>query len=262
MALKNVRQTCSICGQPAPVGGRLCTACRAALKRARDTTVSEAIAPPRTARKLPRFPVTAAAVPVDAPATTKARSGPRLSWAIGAACLVAVGIVWFIHSHDEAGAAASRAPDAERQDAAEAVPGEADDVPVPMTPLAVAVPDAGRPQAPASRERLDPRTMPSSIAVPRPAAKAPPAPPPEPPPDVAPVPELPPPMPPREVVAQAPPPKPPPDRWQQLAAKIEQCQGNVFVRTYCQESLRIEHCEGYWGRVAPCPAKAERLYGN
>ena len=33
---------------------------------------------------------------------------------------------------------------------------------------------------------------------------------------------------------------------------------DVIARTVCQESLRIEQCEGYWGRVAPCPARPER----
>jgi hypothetical protein len=36
----------------------------------------------------------------------------------------------------------------------------------------------------------------------------------------------------------------------------------VIARTVCQESLRIEQCEGYWGRVAPCPARQDREYGN
>jgi hypothetical protein len=65
------------------------------------------------------------------------------------------------------------------------------------------------------------------------------------------------------VVAQAPAPKPVPDRWQRLGDSLARCPANdVVARTVCQETLRLEQCEGYWGRVAPCPARPEREYGN
>ncbi len=247
---------CSICGQPALAGGRLCAACRAALKRARDTTVSEGMPSSRMPRKLPVLHSATPDAPFAVPAAGSRRHGPRLSWAIGAACVVAAGIVWFIHSHDEAGASATRLTDVET---AEAI--EASEAPLAQAPLAAIVPEPARPQPPVAREPLDPRSMPSSIAVPRPVAKPPAMTPVEPPPVVVPEPE-PPPLPAPVVVARAPPPRAAPDRWQVLADKIEQCQGNMFTRVFCQESLRLEHCEGYWGRVPPCPAKVEREHGN
>jgi hypothetical protein len=65
------------------------------------------------------------------------------------------------------------------------------------------------------------------------------------------------------VVAQAPAPKPVQDRWNRLADALDRCPADdVIARTVCQESLRIEQCEGYWGRVAPCPARQDRDYGN
>jgi len=244
---------CSICGQPALVGGRLCAACRAALKRARDTTVSEGIPSPRTPRKLPVLRSATRDAPFPLPAAGSRRRGPRLSWAIGAACVVAAGIVWFIHSHDEAGASATRLTEVESAEAIEA--------PLALAPLPAIVPEPARPQPHVAREPLDPRSMPSSIAVPRPAAKPPAVVPAEPPAVVVPEPG-PPPLPAPVVVASAPPPRAAPDRWQVLADRIEQCQGNMFTRVVCQESLRLEHCEGYWGRVPPCPAKVEREHGN
>ena len=65
------------------------------------------------------------------------------------------------------------------------------------------------------------------------------------------------------VVAQAPAPKPVQDRWHRLADALNRCPADdVIARTVCQESLRIDQCEGYWGRVAPCPARQDREYGN
>jgi hypothetical protein len=114
----------------------------------------------------------------------------------------------------------------------------------------------------AASHTLDTRTLPSSITMPRGRAETdalaataaqPIAPPP------APVVE--PPLPPPVVVAQVAA-RPTPDRWQRLATELERCPQDAFKRAVCQESLRIEHCEGHWGRVAACPAKVEREYGN
>lgn len=221
--------------------------------------MSEGIPPPRSPRKLPVLRPVAPDLPAVAPSAAPGQGGPRLSWAIGAASVVAIAIVWFVHSQDEAGAAATRGPEVEAVETVEA--GEAGNAPMGFTPLPAAGSEPVRAPPPVAREPLDPRSMPSSIAVPRPVAKASAVVPAEPPPVVVPVPE-PPPLPAPIVVARAPPPRAAPDRWQVLADKIEQCQGNMFTRVFCQESLRLEHCEGYWGRVAPCPAKEEREHGN
>ncbi len=254
---------CSICGQPATAGGRLCVPCRSALKRARDTTVSEVIVPVRRGRKRPMGPVvapTAAAAAAPAPETpaVAATRGPRLSWAIAAALAVAVGIGWFVYSHTDAGASAAKATVA--QDATgDPAQAAASDATAAQTPVQAALTAVDHPLPPV-HEPLDPRKMPSSIAVPRVAPSQPPAAPPPPPPVIA-APE-PPPAPAPVVVAQAPAPKAVPDRWQVLAEQLAACPADAFKRAVCQESLRIEHCEGYWGRVAPCPAKVERDYGN
>jgi hypothetical protein len=260
---RNSRLTkCSICGQPAVAGGRLCAPCRSALKRARDTTVSEGILPVRRGRKRP-MPAMAAA-PAEAvvePALLAAPRGPRLSWAIAAALIAASGIGWFIYSHSDAGAAASRYDALSQSSSAEAPIALPSDAPVTQVPVQAAFTAVDHPPAPGAREPLDPRRMPSSIAVPRTAPKEPPAAPPQALPPVIAAPE-PPPAPAPVVVAQAPAPKAVPDRWQRLSDQLAACPADPFKRAVCQESLRIEYCEGFWGRVPPCPAKAERDYGN
>jgi hypothetical protein len=64
------------------------------------------------------------------------------------------------------------------------------------------------------------------------------------------------------VLAPPAPARPPPDRWQRLADELARCPGDLVARSVCQQSLRLEHCEGAWGRVASCPAPVERDYGN
>lgn len=265
MPRKSSRLTkCSICGQPALTGGRLCAPCRSALKRARDTTVSEALPQAKRHRRLPALPKVATVAPPPEPApVARPAGGVRLSWAIGAACLVAVGIVWFIHTHDDAGAAAARSADAPVIDDASSSQAQAGEASVAQAPTPAAFTAADQPAAPAVREPINPRTMPSSIAVPRPVAREPAVPPEEMTPPVAvAVPEPPPPPPPPIVVAKAPAPKAVPDRWQRLTDQLAACPDEAFKRAVCQESLRIEYCEGFWGRVPPCPAKVEREYGN
>jgi len=76
--------------------------------------------------------------------------------------------------------------------------------------------------------------------------------------------EAPPPPEPAQVAVLAPPSpaRPPPDRWQRLADALARCPDDLIARSVCQQSLRLEHCDGAWGRVASCPAPVERDYGN
>lgn len=206
-------------------------------------------------RKLPRLRP-AAAVEAVAPARVSP-GGFRLSWAVGAALLVLSGIVWFVQSHDDSGAAAAHTSGAALTAESPVTASDADDAVEAPLPAVETKQVAAAPP----REPIDVHKLPSSIAVPRTVPKAAPAPSPEPvaPPPAAP---LPPPEPAPVVVAQAPAPKPVPDRWQRLAERLAACPPGLFERVYCQESLRLEHCDGYWGRVAPCPARVERDHGN
>jgi len=273
---------CAICRQPSVPGERLCAPCKSALKRARDTTVSEAILPTRRARRRPEridanvAPTLAGEAP-GAPLSTTMRAGWARRATAGAAALAALVAVagWLAHTRDPDRPISPRysvgAAEASTETVAAAASPDLRAVAVPPAPVAPATAPGSSERGP-DRPPIDPRTLPASIAVPR--APAPPAPEPVSPAGNPPVgrgiatdpalgafPPAPPPQP--VLVAQAPPPKPVPDRWQRLADALARCPANdVIARTVCQEALRLEQCEGYWGRVAPCPARPERDYGN
>ena len=261
---RRVRSTaCAICRQPTAAGDRLCAPCKSALKRARDSTVSEAILPTRRPRQRPATPEPAAeALPALAapPATWLARG----AWAALALGLVVASGVWLAQTRGNAGTIAPRYAVEGAQSGAEMIQAATTTpVPAPTTaPPAKAAPPVETPADEPSRPDL--RTLPASITMPRgngamvdtPAAPAPVAPA-APPASVVETP-LPPP-----VAVAAPVARPAPDRWQRLAAEIARCQaGDLIARTVCEESLRVEHCDGQWGRVAACPARPERDYGN
>ena len=259
---------CAICRQPATAGDRLCAPCRAALKRARDSTVSDAMMPKRRPRR--RVEAAPAAAPsASAIADPAATPAAQINWlargiAVSlAGALFVAGGVWLMHARSNAGTIAPRYSVAPPESSAETIAAAAATRPAPVAPVhADKAPSAVVDHDDASRT-LDPRALPSSITMPRGRAETdalaaaaltqPVAPPP------APVVEAP--LPPPVVVAQAQA-RPAPDRWQRLAAELERCPGETVRRALCQEALRIEHCEGHWGRVAACPAKVEREYGN
>jgi hypothetical protein len=265
MPRKDVRLTkCSICGQPALAGGRLCAPCRSALKRARDTTVSEGISPHRRARKRPPLPEANPPLAQAPPANAPRRWLARAAWAVAALGVFAGTGLWLAHTRGNAGMIAPRYSVAPPVSNGETIKAAASDASMAQAPAPAAFAASDRAGAPPLREPIDPRTMPSSIAVPRGGPSAPvplPQISPDPGPLTAVVPE-PPPAPPPVVVAQAPVPKAVPDRWQRLGEALAACPAETLKRSVCQESLRIEHCEGFWGRVAQCPARVEREYGN
>lgn len=267
---------CAICRQPIVPDERLCAPCKSALKRARDTTVSEAILPTRRGRRRPDRIVAGAPVTSRDPAlaaplpTTRAGWTRRVGAGVAVAALIVAGAGWVAHSRDADRPIAPRYSVAAAEAGAETIKAAAS---ADLRPAAApATPAPARVESDPARAPIDPRTLPASIAVPRatPAvapepASTTPGPPPgrgaatdpglgafPPAAPYAPV-----------VVAQAAAPKPVPDRWQRLSDALARCPaGDVIARTVCQESLRIEQCEGYWGRVAPCPARPEREYGN
>lgn len=267
---------CAICRQPCMPGQRLCAPCKSALKRARDTTVSEAILPLRRARRRPAHD---GATPLEAGAALAPSFPARESWArLAAVGLVAAVVVvaagtWIAHSRSPDGTVAPRysvgppTSNAEMIKAAASTGARSSPLPATQTPSPTGA------VAAAARVPIDPLAMPANIAVPRPPAAVPAEP--------APLASSGPPArgdatdpalgafpaeiraPAPVVVAQAPAPKPAQDRWSRLADALDRCPADdVIARTVCQESLRIEQCEGYWGRVAPCPARQDRDYGN
>jgi len=274
------RQRCAICRQPSVAGGRLCLPCRAALKRARDTTVSEAWLPHRRTRRLRTSP------PVTPPAADGAVAGPeaanprdpafRRPVAATLVLLAAVtGVALAITQlREPVEALAPRYAVTEGQgvtdpiSAAKVLPSPPAIVGRPAVDPGIearspAIDDAAESKAPtpappsAPRQSTSPRTTsaPSVESTTLEAAGLA---------SFGPVAEAAPPPPPARVAVLAPPQpaRPPPDRWQRLADALARCPDDLIARSVCQQSLRLEHCEGAWGRVASCPAPIERDYGN
>ena len=54
-----------------------------------------------------------------------------------------------------------------------------------------------------------------------------------------------------------------PDRWQSLSAALARCTtGNLFSRFACQHGARAQFCDGYWGQVAQCPGGVVNDHGQ
>ena len=159
---------CTICRQPAAPGSNLCAPCRSAFKRARDSTVSEAILPLRRQRKRPATtPATPAAE--SAPQGASAHRWVRGAWAVALGGVLVAGGAWIVHTRGNAGTIAPRyavaAPESEAETikaaattAASTVstaPAERAAVAAPGVdpPRAVSMPAASRPRSrsPASR---------------------------------------------------------------------------------------------------------------
>ncbi len=64
----------------------------------------------------------------------------------------------------------------------------------------------------------------------------------------------PPPVPEPVVAPPAPPPRPAPDRWQTMRDALSECdRQGVFDGLICGQRVRIQYCDGYWGKVPQCP---------
>lgn len=271
------RQRCAICRQPSAAGGRLCVPCRSALKRARDTTVSEAWLPrrrPRRPRVSPPVAPAAVAAEVAGPEALNPRDHAfRRPVAATLALLAAVaGVALAITQlREPAEALAPRYAVTEGQGVTDPI-SAAKVLPAPVVvrgPAAV-VPsiEARSPVADGATEPTAPRPVPRPSTSPRTASAPPSASTTPETPGVAAfgpvVTEVPPPPAPARVAVLAPPSpaRPPPDRWQRLADALARCPDDLIARSMCQQSLRLEHCEGAWGRVPSCPTPVERDYGN
>ena len=266
---------CTICGQATLPGAMLCRPCKAALKRARYLSVQDL---PRASVLRPRRSkgsqakragtgavVISAGTPMpDAEEAARPRaSSTARHLLLGAGAIAVLGLVaYFGQRHMGAGAADAPAPAArdtpvvlaplsEPAAAAEpAVPQVAPAAPAPPPSATSAevpppAPKAGRVRPPAA-PRPDPKAVAATDV--RPAVVEPVAPPPEP---------APPPPPP------APRPAPPPDRWQSMSNALAQCaREGGFGGFVCDQKVRLDSCEGYWGRVPQCPLPPENPGGQ
>jgi hypothetical protein len=47
---------------------------------------------------------------------------------------------------------------------------------------------------------------------------------------------------------------PQPDRWTQMNDAMARCKREDFFRRIgCEQSVGLQYCEGYWGKVPQCP---------
>jgi len=143
------------------------------------------------------------------------------------------------------------APDVETAPTATPAQSAPDAAPARMTPSATTPPATALPPLPTIVER---EIVPNSHAEGKPAtAKRTPAPkavapPPEPAAEVEVVRAAPP-----EPAPPAPKPVPRADPWQQMNEAIGRCPAGFLGRVVCEQKVRLQYCEGQWGRVPQCP---------
>jgi hypothetical protein len=275
--------SCTICGRPKLPGGKLCAQCKAALKRARQVTVSQLEPLPRRAQGTAKRRYAKIGVPTGpglaAPtASPRPESRGRLRPAVA---LVALGAVvcaggYFGNQLLSAGGLQS-VVSASGTTARSATPAAA--APSVLPAAKPAVPTAQREPAGVTEGAL-PRAQPpddspanspaakpaSSAGLSKPAAKrsadavqvaAEPA-------NArfgaamesgavaaAPL----------SMPAPPPPETPPPDRWQSMSDAIARCGGEGFLAAViCEQRIRLEYCDGHWGQVAQCPGGIRNEY--
>jgi hypothetical protein len=120
-----------------------------------------------------------------------------------------------------------------------------------MTPSATTPPATALPPLPTIVER---ELIPYSPAAGKPAttkrgpAPKAAAPPPEAPAEVEIVRVLPP-----EPAPPVPKPAPRADPWQQMSDAIGRCPAGFLGRVMCEQRVRLQYCEGQWGKVPQCP---------
>ncbi len=270
---------CLICGRQSLPGAKLCLDCKAARMRAFDATVTQpllaAAGAARGSTVAPRLLKPSQSVPAGARRAAKRalaaqaqsnmliESPPRAGrwpFVVGALCIAVVAVAYFGHWFGGSKSETFAAVPDERpvtQDGpatsimrastpgATALPTRAA-VPVAVTAAAVEPPAAATKADAAKRPNVRPRPEKAPITLPPPEATPPP------------------------VIAVAPPPPPPvvrevprPDRWQLMTEAIARCPRlDIAGRFFCEQRLRAQYCEGYWGQVPQCASIPSNEHGQ
>jgi hypothetical protein len=270
---------CQICGRQSFPGAKLCLDCKAARKRAFDATVTQpllaAAGAARGSTVAPRLLKASQSVPAGARRAAKMalaaqaqssmliESPPhagRWPFVAGALCIAVVAIGYFGHwsggsKSDTLAAVTDERPVTQDEPAtsimrastpgATAVPARAA-LPVAVSAAAVEPPAAATKADAAKRPGVRPRPDKAPITLPPPEATPPP------------------------VIAVAPPPQPPvvrevprPDRWQLMSDAIARCpRSDIAGRFFCEQRLRAQYCEGYWGTVPQCASIPSNEHGQ
>ena len=261
---------CMICGGQTLPGAKLCLPCRAALRRARDDTISELLPLPRRREAFafshsPDIGHAAPLAPVARPAGERAAAGSR-SRRLTSAQLHAAAVVAFVTAAGVLTFIMARELQRERAPAAFVEPSTGADgrgvAPrvSPSTMLGTARDEIGSTAVPAEAEATDPpvaaptppadrradravkartATRPAVVLDPLPAS--------------APV------EPPVIIMAPPPPPAPvvrapPQDRAALLTAALGRCPADFFARVGCEHRARAQYCDGQWNANPQCPA--------
>lgn len=235
--------SCTICGKATGPGALLCRPCRAALKRARQFSVLEIPGTP-PAVTMPGLLTKARAPLKPAPARRSRRIVSKPIAAAVVAIAAATACAFYV-GHRFAGA------DGEAGDAPalRAIP----PLPAPRAPVESgnpervsdlappAVPQRPRAAAPKATPKPADSQLHAEAVVPEAAAPK----------------QAPPPA--EAVRAPAPAaPAPPPDRWQTMGDALARCASEGGLSGFiCDQRVRLESCEGYWGRVPQCPHPSE-----
>lgn len=271
---------CTICGGRTLPGAKLCLPCRAALRRARDDTVSEFLPLPRRLEALAVSGMSTLSRPISIIAKRRARrrsrdatnvpsinvklapSYPPLRAAAIALFAMAVGVLAYGFAEQLRGDHQASLVPPDRPVDAKPVAQQTF-----VSPASLAAEARTVVMAPAEQPNVVPE-QPAARAVAPPVVqhrprKTAPAPSPLPlkveaptttPVEVTPL-----------VVAAAPAPPAPkvaPNRWQLLAAALDRCSGNLFARIACAHVARAQYCDGYWGQVTQCPAGVANDHGQ
>jgi hypothetical protein len=253
---------CSICGKATPPGALLCAPCRAALKRAGHLSVQDLphyLAPVRRHGAKSRHSAEArrpaSVAPAQAPAAAAPTAARRVLLA-AAALGVLAGVAYLgqpqpVSPRDapQAGTLAGSASSAAalRTTATPAGASPASIATASAPPTSSPPPRADEPARPIAA-RVSPRTKQAALRA-----------------EVVVAPSSPPVA---ESVAPAPPPQvplpnpretpPPPDRWQQMSDALARCdREGGFSGFICDQRVRLDSCEGYWGKVPQCPNPPE-----
>src|SRR5438067_2963030 len=270
---------CTICGGRSLPGAKLCLPCRAALRRARDETVSELLPLPRRLGALAATGMSTLSRPIDLIAERRAKRRarkaaqvpsidvvltpryPPLRAAAITLFVLAVGVLAYGFTQqlrgdphtsvvpDNATAPAPRTSVSPTALAAEArntvLSADVSRASATETPAEQTGVQAITPRTEAKSRKTAPTSSPLPAKVEAPTTT---------PVEVVPM-----------VVAAAPPPpasKVAPDRWQSLSADLARCTGNLFARIGCEHVARAQYCDGYWGQVAQCPGGVANDHGQ
>jgi len=262
---------CTICGKSALPGAMLCAPCKAALKRARYVTVQEDIRrasvidmrrQPRRARTPSSKAVQAPITPVPIAGRRKSLEGRRRSFGVLVFAVVLSGAgYWGLRElsarpQTDAMGATGSSGEARQVIAADSAAARDNQAIVAALPLpaggAAAAPARvtesaeAAAQAPATTKPSTAPVVKRTVMASRSTFATTNGDPPE---AVAPPPE------PVKIAAVVPSqPRPMPDQWQTMRDALTSCDREGGLGGFiCGQKVRVQYCDGYWGKVSQCP---------